>query len=236
MSRGEGAKEAVARVARALGAERDRVLFVGGSVVALFALDEAIAVRPTLDVDCVVDARTLSDYYAFIDRLRAMGFSSCQDEGAPLCRLVVGGIRVDVMGTIDSPIGPTNRWYRDAFASPERVSLGDIEVLAVRPIFFVATKLEAFRSRGRGAYVDSHDIEDILTVVAAMSDLRAEVERGESVVARAVASQLAELARDEAFRDAVWGHFEGDDRGQARAANCLSWLRTLAPLSERRAR
>ena len=228
MSAREGARAAVERVAQALGAERERVLFVGGSVVALFAFDEAVAVRATLDVDCVVDAQTLPDYYAFIDRLRSLGFSPCQDEGAPLCRLVVGGVRVDVMGTVDSPIGPTNRWYRDAIAAPARISVGAVEVLAVRPIFFVATKLEAFRARGHMSYVESHDIEDVLTVLAAMAHLRDEIEQGKSPVARAVASDLIELAHEEAFRDAVWGHFEGDERGQARASRCLDWLSTLA--------
>ncbi len=61
-----------------------------------------------------------------------------------------------------------------------------------------------------------------------MADLRDEIEHGESAVARAVASDLIDLAHQEAFRDAVWGHFEGDERGQARASRCLDWLSTLA--------
>lgn len=47
MSARESSREAIARVAQTLGAERERVLFVGGSVVAMFPLDDDVSVRAT---------------------------------------------------------------------------------------------------------------------------------------------------------------------------------------------
>jgi len=47
-------------------------------------------------VDCVVDLATTADYYAFVERLRALGFCECTDESAPHCRLVYADIRVDI--------------------------------------------------------------------------------------------------------------------------------------------
>jgi hypothetical protein len=35
-----------------------------------------LEVRPTLDVDCVVDVTTIGAYYVFIERLRSLGVSA----------------------------------------------------------------------------------------------------------------------------------------------------------------
>lgn len=228
-SRRESSRAAIATVARALGEERRRVVFVGGTVVALYPLEGGADVRPTVDVDCVVDVTTVSAYYAFIERLRSLGFEACADEGAPLCRLVVSGIRVDVMGAADTALGPTNRWYGQAIAVAETHVIGsDVEILAISPIYFVATKLEAFRSRGGGDYVESHDLEDVLTVLAGLPSLRTEVALAASGVSRAVRDEVGQLATQHAFLDAAWGHFEGDTAGQTRAASVVAWLRTIA--------
>jgi predicted nucleotidyltransferase len=186
-------------------------------------------VRPTLDVDCVVDLASTAEYYAFVARLRQRGFTECRDEDAPLCRLVYAGIRVDVVATADTGIGPTNRWYRDAVVEAELHRLADdLEIRAITPVFFVATKLEAFRGRGGGDYFASHDLEDILTVLAGLPELRHQIARDTTYVARAVRAELVGLRTKEAFIDAVPAHFEGDATGQARADEILAWLASLA--------
>jgi predicted nucleotidyltransferase len=234
-SRRERSLAAIATVARALGEERRRVVFVGGTVVALYPLEGGADVRPTVDVDCIVDVTTLDAYYAFVERLRSLGFEACTDEGAPLCRLVVSGIRVDVMGAADLALGPTNRWYAEAIAAAEaRTVAPGLEVLAITPVYFAATKLAAFHSRGRGDYVESHDLEDVLTVLAGLPSLRAEVAAAGSGVARAVRDDLVALATREAFLEATWGHFEGDAAGQRRAAATVAWLRGLGRLVDAR--
>jgi hypothetical protein len=184
-------------------------------------------VRPTDDVDCVVDVATTAEYYAFVARLRALGFSECVDEGAPLCRLVHAGIRVDVVATVDTGVGPTNRWYRAAVAGATRFTVDRVDVLAITPLLFVATKLEAFRGRGALDYQASHDLEDVLTVIAAMPSLRDQIDSGGDATALEIRRELAALASIEAFMDSVPGHFDGDDAGQARAALATSWLKSL---------
>lgn len=90
------ARAAIATIGHALAAQSEPVVFVGGTVTALYPLEGNIALRPTLDVDCVVDLATTADYYAFVGRLRALGFRECTDENAPLCRRVYADIRVDL--------------------------------------------------------------------------------------------------------------------------------------------
>ena len=133
-SRRASACAAIAAIARALQGEKNRVVFVGGTVTALYPLEGGVDVRPTLDVDCVVDVATTSEYYAFVAGLRTRGFSECTDEGAPLCRLVHSGIRVDLGATSATGIGPTNRWYRDAVAAAAVYPVAtDVDVLAITP-------------------------------------------------------------------------------------------------------
>lgn len=95
-------------------------------------------------------------------------------------------------------------------------------------MYFVATKLEAFRGRGGGDYQASHDLEDVLAVIAGLPRLRAQITSENTPVAIAVRSELLELAAKESFIDAVPGHFEGDAAGQMQATLTLEWLSTLA--------
>lgn len=222
------AREAIATIGHALNGQSQLVMFVGGTVPALYPLEGGMALRPTLDVDCVVDLATTAEYYAFVERLRALGFRECTDENAPLCRLVYADIRVDIVATSATGIGPTNRWYRDAFAEAAVHSLDrDIDVRAITPLYFVATKLEAFRGRGAGDYQASHDLEDILTVLSGLPRLREQIAAQGTTVATFVRTELLGLAAKEAFIDAVPAHFEGDLIGQARADLVLAWLSAL---------
>lgn len=135
---------------------------------------------------------------------------------------------MDFVATADTGIGPSNRWYPSAIAAANVHTLDDgLEVRAIAPIFFVATKLEAFRGRGRGDYLASHDIEDALTVLAGLPALRDEIANDTSAVASAVRAELAELRAREAFIDAVPAHFDGDGAGQTRADEVLAWLACL---------
>lgn len=227
-SQRRAAIEAVAAVARALGEERGQVLFVGGTVTALYELDGVADIRPTCDVDCVVDVTTAFAYYAFIDRLRARGFSECTDDRAPLCRHICGDIRVDLMPAADTPIGPSNRWYPEALQHPVRYSFGgDLDANVIAPLYFVATKLEAFASRGAGDYRASHDLEDALAVIAGAANVRGNIASGARPVEQHLLRALVAFAGKDSFIDAVYGHFEGDEAGQLRAAQVVAWLRSL---------
>ena len=218
----------MATVARALGEERHRVVFVGGTVTALYPLARGVDVRPTADVDAVIDVSTTADYYAFVESLRPRGFHECTDEGAPLCRRICGYVRVDIVATANTGIGPTNRWYRDGVAAAASYAVAPgLSVLALTPLYFVATKLEAFADRGRGDYQASHDLEDVLTVLAGLDELRATAEVDGSAVGFAVRNALSELARKDAFIDAIPGHFDGNVDAQGRSDALLSWLGRL---------
>ena len=72
--------------ARALGDLKERIVFIGGSVVGLHVTDPGSAsVRPTADVDAIVDAASRTRYEQVTRQLEERGFQ--QDRSGPICRI-----------------------------------------------------------------------------------------------------------------------------------------------------
>jgi hypothetical protein len=73
--------------AKALRPVLDHLVFGGGCATALLITDEAAGdVRPTYDVDAVLEAASYSQYTAFSEKLRKLRFSEDTNEDAPICR------------------------------------------------------------------------------------------------------------------------------------------------------
>lgn len=106
-------------VANALGDLLSEIVFVGGSTVGLLVTDPASpSVRPTKDVDLIVEVASYADYQlVIVPKLKIAGFVECTDEDAPMCAWQVNGIRVDVMPTAGNVLGFTNQWYKGALAT-----------------------------------------------------------------------------------------------------------------------
>lgn len=65
----------VVAVARQLGDFVQEVVFAGGAATGLLVTDPAIAdVRPTIDVDVIVEVISHPDYFRLQERLRQQGF------------------------------------------------------------------------------------------------------------------------------------------------------------------
>jgi len=62
-------------VAFGLGELRDEMVFVGGAVAELYADNPAASeIRPTIDIDCVIEIRSRLEFARLEDNLRARGF------------------------------------------------------------------------------------------------------------------------------------------------------------------
>jgi hypothetical protein len=114
----------VKQVAELLGPLLPKVVFLGGAATGLLITDEAAPeVRPTKDVDVIVEILSRSDYYKLEDTLRSLGFAQSMEEDAPLCRWMIGGIKVDVMPTDDKILGFSNKWYSPAIKNATELYL-----------------------------------------------------------------------------------------------------------------
>lgn len=219
------------QVAERLGADCDRVVFVGGTTVSLLVADPAIAAaRVTDDVDCVVHVDKLSEYYDFVHRLERAGFAP--DPNGPICRYEIGELKVDVMPNQPGVLGFTNRWYREGMGHAVEVRLpGGVAVRILTAPFFIASKLEAFRGRGEDDYWASHDLEDIITVIDGRPTIVDEVRTSNSKDLKDFLSkQMVALTENSKFLEALPGHLAPDAASQARKPIVLSRMQEIAQI------
>lgn len=222
--------EQVAAAARLLRPMLDELVFVGGSVTALLVTDPAAgAPRPTLDVDAIAEITSYAEYADFGERLRSLGFSEDMSEGAPSCRWVHSGVVLDVMPLDEKILGFSNRWYR---AAMEEAVVGELAPdLAIRVASapcFLATKMEAFRGRGQGDVLGSHDLEDIVFVIDGRPTIAEEVHAAKPELREYLRDAIAGLLATPAFADALPGYLLPDAASQARMVTVLRRLRALS--------
>ena len=131
-------------VVRLLAPMLDELVFVGGCTTGLFITDPAAGgIRPTKDVDAIVDVTSYAKYTALAEQPRALGLSEDTTPGAPLCRWRHGHQIIDVMPTDATVLGFSNRWYPTAIETAQTFHIAGHDVRVVTPALFIATKLEA---------------------------------------------------------------------------------------------
>lgn len=210
----------------------EQFVFVGGAVAGLLITDLAMPViRPTEDVDLVVQATVLREYHAAETALKAQGFVQDMSADAPICRWKIGTLTVDVMPMEKTVLGFANRWYPLAVATAQPFSLpsGKVIKLIVAPVF-VATKLEAFADRGKGDFLFSHDLGDIIAIVDGRDSLLDECRQAMPELQAYLQLKFAELMSNSAFRQALSGHLSPDSASQSRLPLLERKLNALASL------
>jgi hypothetical protein len=221
---------ALATVAARLGDLVDQVAFLGGAVVS-FLVTDAGAFRPreTDDVDLIVRAETTIEYSLSLRvKLVARGFHE-DPESSSTCRWIVDGIPVDIMPPVASVLGFTNRWYTRALATAVPFVLDGGEVIkVVTAPYFIATKLVAFNDRGRGDYLESRDLSDIVDVIDGREALPQELLEADDEVRAFIASEVGCLLNEPAFLEALPGLMQTDEASQARLPLLLARLRAIA--------
>jgi hypothetical protein len=128
---------------------KDKVVFVGGSTVSLYATaPEPFESRVTDDVDGIIEVVNYSAHVDFEEQLRKHGFVDDINSHVR-CRYIVRNadekVTVDIMPVKDVGMGFENRWYPDGFTNSRTLAIAPgktIRILAAP--YFLATKLEAF--------------------------------------------------------------------------------------------
>jgi hypothetical protein len=208
------------------------LVFVGGCITGLLITDEAASEpRGTIDVDAIAEITSYAQYAGFGDRLRSLGFREDTSEGAPVCRWIQAEMILDVMPLDAKILGFSNRWYRPAMeASLTKKLRDDLEIRMVTAPYFVATKLEAFKGRGCGDFLRSHDLEDIMSVVDGRETLSTEVRAAGAELSGYVRREIAKLLANHDFIDALPGFLLPDAASQSRIGIVLERLRVLASI------
>jgi predicted nucleotidyltransferase len=130
----------------------------------------------------------------------------------------------DMMPVEPSVLGFANRWYPEAVQTATRQQIApELDIRLISAPAFIATKLEAFVSRGQRDHLTSHDLEDVLSVVDGRASLAQEMEAASPAMQAAVRQELARLLGTPDFIARLPGLIADADR----TAVVLARLRAL---------
>lgn len=201
--------ESITLVYRALRELQDLVVFVGGATVSLYAdKPEQAEIRPTTDIDLLIEIGTYGEYVKLQELLYELGFK-IDATSTVTCRYTYYGLAVDIMPTDEKVLGFSNRWYKDGFENIIKFNVDSgITVNIFSPVYFIASKLEAFKGRGENDGRTSTDFEDIVFVLDNRSAIWDEMISANTDVIAYLKDEWNVLLGNRYFEDWLSGHLE----------------------------
>ena len=204
------------RVAEALQHLRDKVVFIGGSIVGLQITDPAAPdVRRTKDVDIIIEVTGFSDHANKEAELRKLGFKHDISAHSHILRFLLDELIVDVLPEDGSPFGMRTDWYKLAVKSSKPHKLPNaLTIRLISAPLLICTKFDAYADRGKGNLRESDDIGDILTVIDGRPELLEEVCLAEENARKFIASRFNELLRNREFEEALTWQLTEDQQAR----------------------
>jgi Nucleotidyl transferase AbiEii toxin, Type IV TA system len=188
--------------ARVLGPLLDELVFVGGATIHLCLTEPgAPPTRATYDVDVICEVATRVEYYRLGSRLRDQGLREASDERV-ICRWKSADpeLVLDVMPTSPDILGFSNPWYEEAISTAVTIVLDSgAEIRVARPVALMATKLCAWKGRGKGDLLRSLDVHDVLTVIDGRPELASEIKAARSDLRAYIEDELLALMAEPYF-------------------------------------
>ena len=195
-------------VANALDSLKEKVVFVGGATISLYPERQVFEVRPTDDVDVIIEILNYKDRAELEEKLRSIGFSHDIESGV-VCRYSIHGVIVDIMPTNDPSIGFSNKWYPAGFNHAVDYMIdNNCTVRILSAPYFIATKLEAFKGRGKNDGRTSQDFEDIIYVLENRAAIWEEMNTADRDINDYLRSEFLNLLNNPNLFDWIDGHVE----------------------------
>lgn len=211
-------KELLIVVANKLQEICDEITFVGGAMIGFLITDPAAPdVRFTVDVDCIINIVTHSDYYKVSEKLRKKGLKEIMVGDHPICRWDCDGVLVDIMPTDKSILGFSNRWYKNAMLHSIKKQISTNRTIKIISApYFIATKLEAFNDRGKNDYLSSHDLEDIIALLDGRTEIAKDIATSDNAVKNYISTSFSALLNNKNFMYALPGHLNYANESEGR--------------------
>jgi hypothetical protein len=222
----------VKQVAKRLGPLRPKVAFLGGSAIGFHITDKAEPeIRATRDVDIIVEAASVVAYHRLERTLIELGFFQKIQEEDPICRWYIDDVIIDLMPTDENILGFSNRWYLPAIKNSVSIKLEpNLEIQIVTAPYFLGTKLDAFFGRGKGDYLVSHDMEDIINLINGRVEIIEEIKNSEADLKEFIINTLKGFVDDDLFLEALPGHLLPDQASQGRRSIILERIKKIVDL------
>jgi hypothetical protein len=188
------------------------VVFLGGAVVTLLAVEEGgLPPRATKDVDVAIELG--GSYIKSVEldqRLLDLGFRN--DLEGPICRYVHGVSIVDVILVNANDLGNVNNWYPLALETAESYNLPNgIAINVIAPECFLGTKMMAFRDSEREYNNDkflSRDFGDSIRVIDGRSTIANEVLGANQDLRDYLQENWRSLLAEDYFEEAIAEHID----------------------------
>ena len=222
--------ELIKIVAKRIGDLRKVFVFLGGASTCLLVTDPAAPeIRPTLDVDIIVEIASRLEFHKLKKTLRRLGFRQARETDDPICRWVVEDVTVDVMPTDKDILGFSNRWYSEAIKNSNEVEIeASLKIRVVSAPYFLATKIEAFYGRGKNDFLASHDMEDIITIIDGREEINKEIYAAKPDLKSYLSAEFKTFLANDLFIESLSGHLLPDRASQARLPILLERIKGIA--------
>jgi hypothetical protein len=205
--------ERIVSVATALGPLTNEIVFIGGAIAPLLRTDDTVPrARPTKDVDAIVASRGRVDDARWSVALRARSFTHVVAHGAPAHRWRTrDGILFDLVpaGTHTGASG--NLWDVFALEGAVRAVVGGVAFRHASAAAFIALKAEAYNDRGGGDPRASHDIEDVIALIASRVSIALDVAAARPAVRERVERFARALTDSGVLDDVLASHLNNAD-------------------------
>lgn len=182
-------------IAKALSELSNKVVFVGGAVVELYTDDPSRGeVRPTDDIDVLVELVNRSNHALLEDKLRAIGFKNDSNSNV-ICRYQYHDIIIDVMPEDSQILGFTNSWYKEGLKNTLMIKLDEEVVILILDLeYFLAAKFEALNSFRHGTdFRFNSDFEDIIYVFDNRLNILEELQAKENLAMAYIKNEVKSL-------------------------------------------
>jgi hypothetical protein len=194
----------IKKIALALGELNEKVVYVGGAVVNLYADDlSAEDVRPTKDIDVFLEIATYGKLTKLQEELAAKGFYPAIEEKV-ICRFRYEDILLDVMSTEAVGWAQTDKWFLPGMKNLIRIQIDDVTINILHLSYFLATKFNAFHDRNEDARTSRH-FEDIIYVLDNRKNLVSEILNSPDDVKNYLVQEFQEILKAE-YQEAILGH------------------------------
>jgi predicted nucleotidyltransferase len=199
-------RKVIKKIAHALGELNERVVYVGGAVVSLYANDPAADdVRPTKDLDISMEIASVGELEKLRQELLKKGFAQ-KSEDKIICRFRYDDVKVDVMATKEVGWAPANEWFKPGFDHLQEVEVDGQKIRVLPLSYYLATKFSAYHDRGNHEPRTSHDLEDIAYILDNRTDLVNEINKSQPDVKKYLAREFKQILEDDSFKEAIYGN------------------------------
>lgn len=200
----------IKKVAVALGDLNDHVVYVGGSVVSLYADDPAADdVRPTKDIDVFLEIASYGKLTRLQEQLAERGIYPAPDQEI-MCRFQYEDIMLDIMSTKEVGWAQADKWFEPGLKKLELIEFEDVTIKILHISYFLATKFNAFKDRQEDPRISRH-FEDIVYVLENRINLVRDILESPEDVRSYLIQEFRDLLTDK-YEEAILAHLPFDSQ------------------------